>query len=223
MADDLSGKRFARLLAGLLGYLFLTPFIPQGSTTATVAVLGFLTLMLFFAASAVQQQKNQRSIAMGVMGVALTLHWLGVFKLVPYSADAGLWLFAVFYAFLIFAFFKQLLQARSVNGGVIMIALCLYLVIGLLWGVLYTLLQQIYGNAFSGVLLETPDTSQLHIFNYFSMVTQTTLGYGDITPQIPAAASLCQIQAIVGQFYTAVLVAWLVGMYGKPIGGNREK
>ncbi|MCD6389525.1 MAG: two pore domain potassium channel family protein, partial [Desulfobulbaceae bacterium] len=41
--------------------------------------------------------------------------------------------------------------------------------------------------------------------------TLTTLGYGDITPQTLGAGALCQMEAIVGQFFTAVIVAWLVG------------
>ena len=45
------------------------------------------------------------------------------------------------------------------------------------------------------------------------MVTLTTLGYGDITPQTHAAGALCQIEAITGQFFIAVVVAWLVGNY----------
>lgn len=50
-------------------------------------------------------------------------------------------------------------------------------------------------------------------FNYFSLVTLTTLGYGDITPQTAGAGALCQMEAITGQFYTAVVVAWLVGNF----------
>jgi len=183
-----------------------------------MVVQGFLSVTLFFAALAVQKKQNQRSLALVLMGIALSFHWLGVFELVPYSSNAALLLFIIFYALLIFAFTKQLLSVRCVNGQVIMTSLCLYLIIGLLWGTAYSLLQGTYGNAFSGALLENAGTSQLHLFNYFSIVTLTTLGYGDITPQIPEAASLCQMEAIVGQFYTAVLVAWLVGMYGHPVG-----
>jgi hypothetical protein len=43
------------------------------------------------------------------------------------------------------------------------------------------------------------------------MVTLTTLGYGDITPQNPGAGALCQLEAIIGQFFTAVIVGWMVG------------
>ncbi|RUM45652.1 MAG: Ion channel protein, partial [Desulfocapsa sp.] len=65
---------------------------------------------------------------------------------------------------------------------------------------------------YSGVLLNA-QSDPIHLFNYFSFVTLTTLGYGDITPQTAGAASLCQMEAIVGQFFTAVVVAWLVGMH----------
>jgi len=222
MAGEMTSKGFGRLLICLLAYLFFSPFIPHGSYVASLIVQGLLSIMLFFAALAVQKKQNQRSLALVLMAIALTFHWLGIFDIVPYSSNAALSLFIIFYALLIFAFTKQLLSSTCVNGRVIMTSLCLYLIIGLLWGTAYTLLQGTYGKAFSGVLLENGGTSQLHLFNYFSMVTLTTLGYGDITPQIPEAASLCQMEAIVGQFYTAVLVAWLVGMYGKPIARNQS-
>ena len=223
MENDQSGKRFSRLLAFLLAYLFLTPFIPHHSWT-TVVVQIWLSFTLYLAACAVHGKQQKRGVILGVMGAAVVLHWLGIYKLIPFSGDGALALFVVFYGMLIYAFGKQLLKATHVTGQVIMIALCIYLIIGLLWGASYTLLDSLYdGQAFGGTLLENLQTSKLHLFNYFSMVTLTTLGYGDITPQVPEAASLCQMEAIIGQFFTAVLVAWLVGMYGKPLGKSQDE
>jgi len=89
----------------------------------------------------------------------------------------------------------------------------LYLIIGLFWGALYALLYELSPGSNSGVLLDKAQKSDsiLHVFNYFSMETLTTLGYGDIIPQTPGAASFCQMEAIIGQFFTAVIVGWLVG------------
>ncbi|MEJ2057789.1 MAG: ion channel [Desulfofustis sp.] len=121
---------------------------------------------------------------------------------------------ALFFALLIIAFAKQFIKAQEVSLQLIFGTLCLYLIIGLLWGSLYSLLYTIDPESFSGVLLDNSDSGGLlTTFNYFSIVTLTTLGYGDITPQTPAASSLCQIEAITGQFFTAVLVAWLVGTH----------
>jgi hypothetical protein len=54
---------------------------------------------------------------------------------------------------------------------------------------------------------------ELHLFSYFSLVTLSTLGYGDITPLTPLARSLSSLEAVVGQLYIAVLIARLVGMH----------
>ena len=211
MITQISGKQFGRVLVFLILYLFVSPFFPSGSTASLL-----VHFLLFLAAYAVQRNSQQRSIAMGLMALTLVTYWLGIFKLVPYSAEGALILFAGFYALLIYSLVRQLINSSHVTSGVLSGTMCLYLVIGLFWGTLYTLLEVLSPGAFSGALLENPGTSELHLFNYFSLVTLTSLGYGDITPQIPGAASLCQMQAIVGQFFTAVLVAWLVGMYGKP-------
>ncbi|NWK55834.1 Ion channel protein [Verrucomicrobiaceae bacterium N1E253] len=218
-----SEKQFTRLLAFLLAYLFLTPFIPQNSWT-TVIVQIWLSVTLLFAASVAQNKKKHRTLIVVLVLVAVCLHWLGIYEVLPFSGEGALFLFVVFYALLIHAFGKRLIRARHVTGEVIMVALCIYLVIGLLWGAGYALMDALSGGtAFGGTLLENVQTSKLHLYNYFSMVTLTTLGYGDITPQIPEAASLCQMEAIIGQFFTAVLVAWLVGMYGKPMGRQQPE
>jgi voltage-gated potassium channel len=222
MDDEISGKQFERLLVCLLAYLFFTPFIPENSWS-TVIVQIWLSATLFFAASAVQKKQNQRGVVLGIMGVAIVLHWLGIYNVVPFSGVGALALFVVFYGVLIYAFGKQLINATHVSGQVIMITLCIYLIIGLFFGAGYSLLDTLCnGGAFGGALLDDVQTNKLHLFNYFSMVTLTTLGYGDITPQVPEAASLCQMEAIVGQFFTAVLVAWLVGMYRKPVGKQNQ-
>lgn len=215
MKTEISGKQFGRVLVFLVLYLFVSPFFPSGSTTSLV-VHFLLSVTLFLAAYAVQKRSHERSIAMGLMALTLIVYWLGIFKVVPHSSQGALVLFVAFYALLIYSLVRQLFSASHVTGGVLSGTMCLYLIIGLLWGALYTLLDVLSPGAFSGALLENPGTSKLHIYNYFSLVTLTSLGYGDITPQIPGAASLCQMQAIVGQFFTAILVAWLVGMYGKP-------
>ena len=53
---------------------------------------------------------------------------------------------------------------------------------------------------------------------YYTLVTLTTVGYGDITPQLPIAKSLAAIIAITGQFYIAVVVAIIVGKYASKVG-----
>lgn len=106
---------------------------------------------------------------------------------------------------------KQVMFSGKIDSNKILGAVCLYMLLGLIWALLYTLAQLYFGGAFKGI---TP-TSEWYLvfpdFVYFSFVTLTTLGFGDIAPQLPITRFLVYFQAIVGQFYLAVLVASLVG------------
>ena len=172
-----------------------------------------LSFTLVSSVWAVQKNQNYRSIAMTLLLPVLILYWLGLYEIIPFDLLSAYALLALFYILLIIAFGGQLIRAKRIDLQVIYGTLCLYLILGLLWGALYSLLYELSPGSFAGALLEPPNESLLTTFNYFSMVTLTTLGYGDITPQSHAAGALCQVEAITGQFYIAVLVAWLVGNF----------
>jgi len=91
-------------------------------------------------------------------------------------------------------------------------AVCVYLLLGVMWSIAYSVLEYLQPGSFKGLTeLATPAWNPDWI--YFSFVTITTLGYGDITPLTQTARSLSFAEAIVGQFYIAVLVAGLVSAY----------
>ncbi|MBT8328576.1 MAG: hypothetical protein KJN87_02630 [Desulfofustis sp.] len=203
---------FRNLLFFLLLYLFISPVLVDYPSIANVAH-SLLSLTLFFSVWAVQKNQNYRSIAMVLLIPVLALYWLGLYKIIPFDLLSAYALLALFYMLLIIAFGGQLIRSHRIDLQVIYGTLCLYLIIGLFWGALYSLLYEVSPGTFSGELLKMPQGSLLTTFNYFSMVTLTTLGYGDITPQNHASAALCQIEAITGQFYIAVVVAWLVGNF----------
>lgn len=106
---------------------------------------------------------------------------------------------------------KQVILAGKVNSNTILGAICLYMLLGLIWALVYTLAQLYFGDAFKGL----NSTSEWYLvfpdLVYFSFVTLTTLGFGDVVPNLPMTRFLVYFQAIVGQFYLAVLVASLVG------------
>lgn len=202
---------FRNLLFFLLLYIFCSPFLAPYPSLAVIAHAS-LSVALFFSIYALQKRQNYRSWAMVLLFPLLILYWLGIYDIISFSRLGSYVLFAFYFGLLVFSFATQILRSEKFTIQLINASLCLYLVIGLFWGTLYTLLQELSPGAFAGSLLENnPDI--MTTFTYFSMVTLTTLGYGDITPQTPAAGALCQMEAIVGQFYTAVLVAWLVGNF----------
>ncbi len=169
------------------------------------------------------------TLVIGVWSLAATRHWFYL-GLVMAVGDAiatlmaiALGSYALAYAILIdeFLFFllTAILLARSVfaTGPVdlnrIVGSICIYLLLGNLWGILYLGLDFMDPGSFSGLAAGAPLAAHLSTLNYFSFITLTTLGYGDIQPLTPFARSLAYVEAIVGQFYMAVVVASLVGMH----------
>jgi len=106
---------------------------------------------------------------------------------------------------------KQVLFTGEIDGNKILGAICLYLLMGLIWAILYTLMQLSFVDAFQNLGDNTEWFTLFPDFIYFSFVTLTTLGFGDISPVQPVARFLVYLEAIVGQFYLAILVASLVG------------
>ena len=88
-----------------------------------------------------------------------------------------------------------------------------YLLIGLVWTYAYQLLEdRIPGAIHCGAGDAAAISRQQSDFIYFSFVTLTTVGYGDVQPVHPAARSLAVAEALVGQLYLAILIGSLVGM-----------
>ena len=91
-------------------------------------------------------------------------------------------------------------------------AVCIYLLSGSIWGIIYFFLHLYTPSAFAGLEGETLN-ALLNELTYHSFVTLTTLGYGDFTPVSPLARTLSYIEAVLGQIYLTVLVAALVGVH----------
>ena len=108
---------------------------------------------------------------------------------------------------------KQIATANNISANRIVGAICVYLMLGVIWALSYGLLEVIIPGSFGGLTEGTATVSWSPDWVYFSFVTLTTLGYGDVLPLTFFSRTLAYFEAIVGQFYLAVLVAGLVGAY----------
>ena len=130
------------------------------------------------------------------------------------------------FVFLLLATFnamRQVAVGNEINPNRIVGAVCVYLLLGVMWSIAYSALEYSQPGSFKG-LTELASPAWNPDWIYFSFVTITTLGYGDITPLTQTARSLSFAEAIVGQFYIAVLVAGLVSAYisAKQGSNNRD-
>jgi len=107
---------------------------------------------------------------------------------------------------------RQVFRRERVDANKIVGALCIYVLIAVIWAVAFHLLESFSPGSFSG--LESHQGAALYWrLLYFSFVTVTTLGYGDVLPLTIYAESLTYMEAVLGQFYVAVIVAVLIGSY----------
>jgi hypothetical protein len=102
-------------------------------------------------------------------------------------------------------------KSEEVTIEVIYAAMLVYLLMALMWSFVYMLLELIDSASFNVTL--SPNQGYQMRFIYYSFVTITTLGYGDITPTTDLASSFSILEAVVGQLYLVVMIAWLVGMH----------
>jgi hypothetical protein len=119
-----------------------------------------------------------------------------------------------------FALTRYLFLCRSVTRFTIHAALSAYLLLALIWALLYSTVDMLQPGAFSvpiaidpGGHLSDPGLSVPFPSFYFSIVTITTLGYGDITPVAGAARTLASSEAILGQMFIAITLARLVAIF----------
>lgn len=108
---------------------------------------------------------------------------------------------------------KQIAVGNNMSANRIVGAICVYLMLGVIWALSYGLLELMIPGSFGGLTEGATTLSWSPDWVYFSFVTITTLGYGDVLPLTFFSRTLAYFEAIVGQFYLAVLVAGLVGAH----------
>jgi hypothetical protein len=120
----------------------------------------------------------------------------------------------VFLAFVTLRLFYFILTAPRVDSEVICAAVAVYLILGLIWGFAYSMVAGLNPKAFAFTVAADPNPAMIRFQSlYFSFVTLTTVGYGDIVPVSKAARVLAMTEAIAGMFFGTILIARLVTLY----------
>lgn len=183
-------------------------------------VLGALfTAMLVSGVAAVSGRHWVGRTVLSVAVVAIGMEWASHWSPTPgVRAAAAL---GEFGCVLILAtlVFQKVLGAGSITMHRIIGSVAGYLLLGIAWGELYRFLSIVLPGSLStsgGAALET---RAQHF--YFSIVTLTTVGYGDIVPLHPLTRSLATLEALTGQLFPAILIARLVSLEIMARGGRR--
>lgn len=209
------------LLASLVIVLVLAPQFEDSHVGAILMHAG-LTAVFITGVFANRQRKLLFRSSLVIAVVAIPLTWVAFATLaieVSLSQFAVVVLFCGFTAGLILsAVLREYLGAIQAVLG----AICVYLLIGLAWAAVYAAIDRIEPQSFDFNNHRTITTShgQTHTnfsqMIYFSFVTMSTLGYGDVSPKTAIAESATWMQSVVGQLYLAILIAKLVTELPRP-------
>lgn len=203
------GKRFLFPLISILLYFVVRPFL-EGYIGIGILLDIFFSFILFFGAYAAGQRKYLFIIAMLIGLPAFVALWSKEFVASPALISVGDVLMVLFFAYMTVIILSHLFRQQEVTADMIMGAVCVYFFLGLMWGFVFSLLEGLQPGSFR---FGAGQAGHVGNFTYYSLVTQTTLGYGDITPATAPARSLSVLEAIIGQLYLAVLIARLVGIH----------
>ena len=202
--------RFLLLLLSLLALMVLEPFIYDFSRIRFLLDI-FFSIILFASIYAVSEKRGTTLVAFFLAVPKFGTTWALSFYTHPllylFDSISGL----VFFSYIIVIILKHVFKQYNVTLETIYGAIVVYILIGLLWVFIYSLTEILYPGSFSLAAVLDPESRKALYF--FSFVTLTTLGYGDITPVSAPARSLAMLEAIVGQMYIAILIARLVGMH----------
>lgn len=175
----------------LVTVALLLSFCPDKKKRLAAIAFGIPTGLLSLGGHLIAEQPNNTVVLVGHCLAVVFFFWAAVLIVAS-------------------LFRRQVLSLDSVFG-----AICGYLLLGMAWGVLYSMLDTLWPGSFQigDRLAEEVQEghSRIHLFTYYSFITLTTVGYGDVTPLSTPARTCAWLEALTGQFYLAVLVAGLVG------------
>ena len=197
--------KFLFLLIFLLLFIGFSPLLKYILPFRLVYDLSF-TAVLLAGVNAASTNRRQTIVATCLAAPMVFFIWYSYGKGQGVH-PAGLVFGILFIGYTIALIVDLFMKARKITSHLVFASICAYLLLGILWSFVYAIILWIQPAALSVKVTEP------YTLLYFSFVTLTTLGYGDIAPITQGARSLAILEAIVGQLYLAVVVARLVGIY----------
>jgi hypothetical protein len=203
-------RRFGSLLAALLALMLVTPFLPEGSFQLPLVNILFSVLLI---ASVYAVSQHPRVLVVGLLlgAPTLVLDWITnvrdplALQVIDHAASV------VFLSFVIAVLLTRILRQQDA------------------WAYGYDLIETVVPGSFQFGEGQLPDgfsplaqAESSRRFLYFSFVTLTTLGYGDITPVTQQARAIAISEAVAGPLFLAIFIARLVGLHMVQLQRDRD-
>ena len=197
-------------LSGLLTFFILPEIIEKVFLVPAPTQL-LLGLLVISSAMLIHTSARMPIIPYGLV-LALIIFifiWNNFSESIEVGIAAYIFLF-IYFSYISFYLFKDLMRSNKITGSVIIGAFAGYFLIGVIFFFIFALLDVAYPDTIS-VDMQAPDGID-NTF-YFSFVTLTTIGYGDFSPTSALGQRLAILEGLAGQFYIAIIMAILVGKF----------
>lgn len=210
---------FLLLIISLVIMLIVPPYLREYSPFAFEGLLlnPFITAIFLTSLYLVTDNRRFFFIGLLILFPVLIVNALYYFDRQHFHSMISILAYIAFFSYICIFLGRFLARSKTVSINVIYAAVCLYFFIAIIWSFIYIATYHTIENAFSfspnlANNLD-PDKDIVAIFSYFSFVTMTTLGYGDITPVHEISRAWVSAQSVLGQLYLAIVMARFVGLY----------
>lgn len=203
-------NNFTYLLSSLIVFLFSAALVAEIPSRWSEDIFSIVTiLMLAVSIKSLKTDATWKWTVYVIIVVFVLLTALYKFFGINLYTFFILAILLIFFAGSFAVAARQILFVGEIDMNKIIGSLALYLLLGLIWSVIYLLILTADPQAFSGIESTNWQETFSHV-SYYSFVTLTTLGYGDILPTNHLAEFFVYMEAIIGVFYMAIIVASLI-------------
>ena len=215
--------RFRFLLWSLMMMIGVRPLLNEWIGTRILANVStdiFFACALMSGLHALSGQPRQLRFSLLLVSAIIIFSALHYLLPIPSVDKIKLGLGVIFLVHMLIMIWTHIEMENEVTLDLIMAAACAYILLGMIWAYAYLFLESFHPGSFNIIENSTDD---LVDFNYYSFVTLTTVGYGDILALTRSARALSIFEAITGQLYLAIMISRLVGMHASQAGIGKGK
>jgi hypothetical protein len=198
------------LLVSLFSVILLNPILDRGDFRRLI-LAGLTFVPVIIATLRLSQKRLWVWPSILLMSVSAVFAVMSAFLANPLLATIKWGLLAAFFALTVVGLFSYLTSVRYVVRTHLYTAVSVYLLLGMTWFALYCAIDAAFPGSFQyGNNIVANRQSELL---YFSLITLTTIGYGDILPLNGEARMLAALEGVLGVLYVAISIAILVSAF----------
>jgi hypothetical protein len=205
------------LLLSLITFLMLSAFVKENHALGDGVLALSMYGVLLAATVELHRNRNWRWLGTVLAGISMLIMLVHFFRPLQMILVAN-WLFlALFLGFVSVVLFSYLGLPGAVTRGRIYGLVNLYFLLGLFYFAIFNLIETVQPGSFRETGFPASVGISRHSLLYLSLVTLTTLGYGDILPVSQPARTMAALEATTGVLYIAITVARLVAAYASAV------